>query len=254
MKISSAILCCILFMGSIFSAEQIGKVISVEGKVEANKRRLARGAEIFISDVISVGAASKIQIKFTDGGLLNLIEKTQYRINSYAFKKEGKNEYRSELVKGGFRALSGSIVKENPGGYQVKTPVATIGVRGTIFEANIVKGETFFGVDSGSISISNKAGDRQLNSGQFVSAKSDTQLGDVVDVRPEVLSQELFTPAEGGESMESAEASIEAGTKEEEAPEEAPVEEVGGEEEEAGGEEGEIEEIELPENEGNPPC
>lgn len=228
MKIFSAFLCFLVLMSSLFSAEQVGKVVAVEGKVEANQRSLARGAAIFISDVINVAAASKIQIRFTDGGLLNLIEQTQYRIDSYAFNKEGKNEFGAELVKGGFRALSGSIGKENPEGYQIKTPVASIGVRGTIFEANIVRGETFFGVESGSVSVSNRAGQRTLNPGQFVSSTSPTQLGTVTNERPEALRQDLFTPAEGGESLT-----------------EAPTEEEG-----AGGEE----EMELHEDEGNPPC
>lgn len=241
MKFTTIFLSLILFMSSVFAADPIGKVIAVEGKVEASKRALSRGASIFVADVVVVNAASKIQIKFSDGGLLNLIEKTEYRIDSYAFKTDGKNEFGAELVKGGFRALSGSIGKENPDGFKVKTPVASMGVRGTIFEANIVRGETFFGCDSGSISVSNEAGARVLNSGEFVSSKSSDQLGDVTDVRPDALSEDLFTAAEGGESLETAESSIEA---EEAAPE--------GEEET--GEEGEIEEIELPEEEGNPPC
>lgn len=248
MKLITLLLSAVFFMGSAFSAdkpsaESIGKVIAVEGKANASGRTLARGASIFVSDVINVAKASKIQIKFTDGGLLNLIELTEYRINTYQFQKNGKNEYVAELVKGGFRELSGSIGKANPNGFKVKTPVATIGIRGTIFAARIQDGEVSFGCDSGKLSISNDAGSRELDSGQFVSATSYNQLGDITDIRPDALSPELFTPPPEGESLETAEESIAAPAEEEAAPSE-------GEEADMG----EEEELEVPESEGNPPC
>lgn len=263
MKLITLLLSVVLIMGSAFSAdkvpaEPIGKVIAVDGKANASGRTLARGTSIFVSDVIKVAKASKIQIKFTDGGLLNLIELTEYRINTYAFQKAGKNEYTAELVKGGFRELTGSIGKANPKGFKVKTPVATIGIRGTIFAARIQNGEVSFGCDSGELSISNDAGSRDIGPGQFVTAASFDQLGDITDIRPDSLSQDLFTPPSEAESLESAEESIAAPAEEEEAASAEEEEADSVEEEEAPTEEeqdlGEDEELEVPENEGNPPC
>lgn len=203
MKFINALILCILFVGSLFSAEgdPVGKVIAIEGQAQANERNLIRGASVFVSDLIKVAAASKIQIRFTDGGILNLIENAQFRINSYAFNQDGKNEFIAELATGGFRALSGSIANSNPDGYAVKTPVATIGIRGTIFEANIVKGQTYFGCMSGSIRVANEAGERILAAGEFVTAASPFNLGDVTTVRPPALRNDLFTPPTGGEQI-----------------------------------------------------
>ncbi len=39
-----------------------------------------------------------------------------------------------KLVKGGLRALTGAIAKQNPDAYRVDTPVATLGVRGIEFD------------------------------------------------------------------------------------------------------------------------
>jgi hypothetical protein len=230
MKIISALLCCVLFIGSLISAEPIGKVIAVEGKAQANERSLTRGASIFISDLIKVAASSKLQIRFSDGGMLNLIERTEYRINTYEFNKEGKNEYSAELAKGGFRALSGSIGNANPDGYNVKTPVATIGIRGTIFEANIVNGETFFGCENGQISVRNAAGERILSPGEFVSASSPRMLGDITTVRPDALREAFFTPPVGGQALEQQQAPIDRRAAEQE------------------------KKLEVNEDEGNPPC
>src|SRR3990167_6970386 len=142
MKLLSLI-CSFFIFTSLFAEDAIGKVIIVEGQAEANLRILSRGASIFVSDKVNVKESSKVQIKFSDGGILNLIEKTEYVVKSYAFNPSGTNTYAAELLKGGFRAVSGSIGKINPSGYSVKTPVATIGIRGTTLEANIVNGETF---------------------------------------------------------------------------------------------------------------
>lgn len=218
-------------MSTLFAANEdaIGKVVAVEGKAEANQRSLARGGSIFIADLVKVAADSKLQIRFTDGGILNLIALTEYRIDSYQFKQTGTDGYTASLVKGGFRALSGTIGEENPDGVQVKTPVATIGIRGTIYEANIQDGQTFFGCDNGAINVSNSAGQRTLEAGEFVSAQSFNQLGNVTTERPDALSPTFFAPALGGESLEAAQGKIHGS---------------------AAGERN----VELREHEGNPPC
>jgi hypothetical protein len=188
-----------------FAAESsIGKVIAVEGLAKACERNLSRGASIFVSDVINVAEKSKIQIKFTDGGLLNLASSTQYKIDSYQFNSGGENQYSAELLEGGFRAVSGSIAKKNPDGFAVKTSVATIGVRGTLFEANIRDGQTYFGCSSGLVNISNGAGTRELKSGEFVSAASFNSLGSVSKVCPPALAPQNFSAPKGGESLEQA--------------------------------------------------
>jgi hypothetical protein len=231
-----------LLAGALSADTSIGKVIVVEGSVKAGSRGLSRGASIYVSDVINVPDGGKIQIRFTDGSILNLIESTQYRIDSYQLSSSGTGQYSAQLVEGGFRAVSGSIGKNSPDNYSVKTPVATLGVRGTLFEANIQSGETFFGCESGTIRVKNKAGERVLGAGQFVSARSQRMLGEVTNVRPAALANALFTPPEGGISQEDVEEGTETGEEEEEA---------AGENEEEGEE---VEEVELSEDEGNPPC
>lgn len=116
----------------------IGKVITATGSVKAKEadqteRPLKRGDPIYLLESILTEAASKVQLKFSDGGLVNLIAQTEYKVESYVFKEAGKkSEAVSSLVKGGFRVLSGKIAKENPTGVQIRTAVATMGLRGTV--------------------------------------------------------------------------------------------------------------------------
>lgn len=237
-----------LAMGTLIAAdpEPIGKVVAVQGKAEANKRNLSRGSGIFISDVIKVAAKGKIQIRFTDGGVVNLIELTEYKIDSYQLNKTGTDNYTASLIKGGFRQLTGDIGKKNPDNVKVKTPVAVIGIRGTTFSANMQDGKVYFGCDSGTLSISNDAGERTLNAGEFVSAASFNQLSDVTTERPDALIPELFAAPEDGESMEEPEAAETTSAEETEEIEEEPSAEEA--------ESFEEEELEIPEQEGNPPC
>jgi len=191
------------FLSAIDAGDAIGKVLAVEGTAQAGSRALARGASIFTNEVLKVAPSSKMQVLFTDGGILNLIEKTEYNVKSYAFNSSGKNVYSAELLEGGFRALSGSIAKDHASDFNVKTPVATIGIRGTDFEAMIVDGTVYFGCESGQISVSNGAGERLLSQGEYVASSSTSELGEVTTERFEVFNDESFSPVEEMESETS---------------------------------------------------
>ena len=86
----------------------IGKVISTVGKAKAVKpdkteRTLNRGDTFYALETILTDAASKIQLKFLDGAIINLIASTEYRVDSYVFKDpKEKNGTLSTLAKGGY--------------------------------------------------------------------------------------------------------------------------------------------------------
>lgn len=149
----------------------IGQVIASIGTVKAispdkSERTLRRGDPIYVLDVIVVDAASKVQLKFSDGGIINLIASTEYRVDSYVFKDPNKNsEAVSTLVKGGFRMISGLIAKENPIGAQIKTPLATMGLRGTIVEAALANSKLSVGCEEGKVVVSNGKGEIEIGPG-----------------------------------------------------------------------------------------
>jgi hypothetical protein len=226
--------------GGLSSASALGKgsigiIVAIEGTVIASQpnkepRTLSAGSPLFAQDVISISPASKAQAKFTDGTLVNLIESTEFRVKSYRWNERGrKNSFSAELIKGGFRTLTGSIGKKNPSELEYRTPTAQIGLRGTLFEANFQKGTTFIGCSRGSVVVSNKAGQRILTSGKFVSASSWDKIGEITNIRPDELSESLFSFPEDGETFEESDADSED-------------------------EEEEVEDIEIPEDEGNPSC
>lgn len=199
----------------------IGQVISAVGTVKATsadktERPLKRGASIFTLETIVVNEASKVQLKFTDGGLINLIEKTEYRVESYIFKElDKKSEAVSTLVKGGFRALSGAIAKENPTGTQVRTAVAAMGLRGTRFEAILNNDKLSAACDQGKIAVSNDKGEVEIgpSSNTLFSTVAEGEAPmPSTEMPPELAAVEASGAfdVEGGEALDESAAAGEA--------------------------------------------
>lgn len=191
----------------------VGTVISVVGTVKAKgsdntERELKRGDSFFATDVISVPKEAKIQLKFTDGSRTNLISSTEYRVDSYVYKDPNKkSEYIATLTKGGFKAISGSIAKENPTGTKIRTPVATIGLRGTRYEAIYSEStqKLSSGCDKGTITVGNDLGAIEIG------PESATQFATVLE--NEIPEASMEPPAdlaaadfsvEGGEPLDNA--------------------------------------------------
>lgn len=189
------------------SGDPIGTIVTLEGVVKAiesegGERVLKKGASIFLEELIQVGSDGKAQLKFTDGGVMNLISGSEFRVDSYRYRQSGqKDQFSANLLKGGFRSLSGSIAKKNAQEYQIQTPSATIGLRGTIIEVSIVGFSVYFGVSEGRAIISNPSGSQMIGvgeKGQFVLVPSAGAPPQLISRRPSELDIKLFIPAQGG--------------------------------------------------------
>lgn len=144
----------------------------VIGNVEAvaadgSQRTLAKGSEINAGEAINTAAGARVQIRFTDGGYVSLQPNSQFRVDNYYYenKSDGKEKGFFSLLKGGLRAITGAIGHVNRDSYQVVTPAATIGIRGTGYNAMLGEGLTV-SVANGVISLTNKGGSLILAQGQ----------------------------------------------------------------------------------------
>lgn len=128
----------VLLSGPVFAQDKAGSVVLSIGKnfaqlPQAEPRPLKRKSEIYTGDSISTGDKGQLQLRFTDGSRLSLRPDTEFLIEDYQFTEgapeQGRSVYR--LLKGGLRTITGAISKADNSHYQVNTPIATIGVRGT---------------------------------------------------------------------------------------------------------------------------
>lgn len=126
------------------------KAISVDNE---EKRRLKRRSSVFTNDVVTTGPASKTQLRMRDGSMIALKENTELIISQYKFNSgDEKNSAVLDLVKGGLRSITGAIKADN-GQYQLKTPVGSIGIRGTHYQVELLNGLLWIAVWDGAIDV-----------------------------------------------------------------------------------------------------
>ncbi len=152
-----------------YAAESAGRIIMASGSVEAvnNKnglRTLKRGNTVYRDDTIKTGENSRVQIRFIDNALVALNENSELTIKTYIFNGTDSqdNQVLMELVKGGFRTLSGKIGKNNQQAYQVTAPSASIGIRGTSYQLQTVSERLLVAVWQGGIVLQTLQGQFDL--------------------------------------------------------------------------------------------
>ncbi|MBM4272049.1 MAG: FecR domain-containing protein [Deltaproteobacteria bacterium] len=119
------------------NAAPVGKFTNIEGKVDVTKPGkkavLAKlGDQVEVGDIIRTKIKSKCELTLIDGNVLRLAENTRMRISEYMIRKD---EQRGTMSL--FRGKMQSIVKATGvikgSRYEVHTPMAVCGVRGTNF-------------------------------------------------------------------------------------------------------------------------
>lgn len=120
------------------AAELAGTVSRVRGDATAltagRARPLAQSAKIYVGDEIRTGQATRIEITMIDDTKLTLGDNSRLAIDSYVFSaKQNKGAGTVRVIEGVFRAATGKLAKVEGAPFQVKMPVATLGIRGTEF-------------------------------------------------------------------------------------------------------------------------
>lgn len=157
----------------------VGKVVIAQGEVYAldlnnEQRPLARRSDVNEGDTLVTGADGSLQIRFNDNAMLALSPDSQLRISEYHGRNADneKEQVLMDLLAGGFRTITGSIGSTDRDAYQVRTPNASIGIRGTHYEALLAESSLLLGVYDGGIIVSNENGSLNLGlGGNFLFAR-----------------------------------------------------------------------------------
>ena len=181
-----------------------GTAIFVFGKAEVTAdngavRSLEKGGSLDEGDRIVTGASGRVQIRLADGGLIALRPASEFLIEAFhygagnsasnddPFSRQEDVSFFS-LLKGGFRSLTGAVGREDKKAYRVRTPVATIGIRGTDYDAVLCAGDCatlseivgsdlddglYVGVNDGGVVLANDSGSLELDANEFGFAGRD---------------------------------------------------------------------------------
>ena len=149
--------------------------VSIE-KADGSKLVGVPGMQISAGDTLITGEKGFVRIQLTDGGEMVLRPGSHLKIEQYFFDK-GKptdDSFVFNVIKGGFRAISGLISKRgNKDAYKAKTPTAVAVIRGTQYDLRVCAADcgalppgTYVAVKFGAISTGNAQGNLSINAGQ----------------------------------------------------------------------------------------
>src|SRR5690625_145651 len=175
-----AVLClAVVFVLGAWSANSQAEVAAnvhfVSGLVtaagsQAGTRELAKNDDVFSGDTIETAKNGRIQMRFTDGGLVSLMPGTTFSVDEYLY--EGREDADDGslvfgMLRGGLRTVTGSIGKVKHDQYELKTPVATLGIRGTEYVAVLNPPNTLrVHVGRGKVVITNERGELEVPEGR----------------------------------------------------------------------------------------
>ena len=141
------LLCAVLLLagGAAWAGQVVGVVEHLNGplmdrKADGTVKVLAPKSEVESGDTLVTEKNTYAQIRFIDHGEITLRPGTTFKIDNFAYeadKPEGDSAAFS-LIKGGLRSITGLLGKRNKEKFSLKTPTATIGIRGTTFIAQWV--------------------------------------------------------------------------------------------------------------------
>lgn len=164
----------LFFLPASAWAEIAANVSFVSGTVTAqtsgaSERELAKDHDIFSGDTINTAENGRIQMRFTDGGLVSLMPQTLFSVDEYLHEGQATDDGSLVfgMLRGGMRTITGSIGRVKHENYELKTPVATLGIRGTEYVAVIGPPDTLrVHVGAGKVVITNDHGTLEVDAGK----------------------------------------------------------------------------------------
>ena len=172
---------CLLLAGACGQAQTAGEVEFARGVGFAqtpgqSPRTLGKGMELKEGDRLTTADGASAIIKLQDGTRMTVRPNSEIVLQQYQFKENATdNSMLMQLVRGGFRAVTGLISKSSPNAARVQTNTATIGIRGTDFDARVCAKDC--GAESARVSDASRP-NAPLASAKVVSAQGEVNAVD----------------------------------------------------------------------------
>lgn len=154
--------------------------------INANgQSRLARATEPVLSgETVLTGPAGELHVRTEDSAFIAFRQNTQVRIDSYLAKGGSDDNFAVTLLRGAMRSITGWLGRKSPNNYRVRTPTATIGIRGTDHETHYVPPHpgtdaslpapgTYDKVNTGGTILRNMGGELAIGPNQSAHAPND---------------------------------------------------------------------------------
>lgn len=133
--------------GAIGVVSSVVKEVKLSNAQTPKAKQVAVKQRIALGDLIQTGKASQLQLLLLDRSSFSIGASASLRIDRFVYDPARGRSSGATVARGAFRFMSGQQNRANSG--SINTPVATIGIRGTIIDGvvgeaarEIAKGET----------------------------------------------------------------------------------------------------------------
>src|SRR5271165_3212022 len=139
-------------------APDVGKTVAVKNEVvlenTENKIALEKGAVVHQDEVIITGDEASAEVELLDQTKLAVGANARIVLDKFVYDAGASpGSISVNLSKGAFRFITGIAPKAS---YEIKTPTASLGVRGTIFDVYVAEnGETAVLLHEGGVDVCN---------------------------------------------------------------------------------------------------
>ncbi|MFK5880662.1 MAG: FecR family protein, partial [Sulfurospirillum sp.] len=128
--------------------------------------KVIQKTKIKVHDTIFTKKGARVKIFFKDDTVVSLGERTSFEVDSYFYKdNDKKSNVKFRVLKGFFKAVTGKISKIAPQRFKLQTKNATIGIRGTVFAAQVGDKVDVTICTDGTIVITTETGSYELSKG-----------------------------------------------------------------------------------------
>lgn len=122
------------------AADPIATVLAIRGQAQGPGGPIEAGDRISDGVVIRTNGNTQVELRFDDGTLMAVGPNSELEVTSVLMNSDGQaSRFAINATAGSFRFLSGDSADD---AYEITTPAATIGIRGTEFDVAVFEQST----------------------------------------------------------------------------------------------------------------
>jgi len=190
-------------------SKKVGVVVDMSGSVVAvdkNKvsRKLSKGYPVYLGDKVVTGETGYIRLQMIDKAMLDLHCFSIMVIEEYALNTSNRRSILN-LLQGSLKKVTGEIGKMAEDVYELKTPVANVGVRGTEYALRVFQAKGCGGtidadggfcleVIRGLVDVHNTAGKEVFAKGETAYVPVPDAAPQKIKIKPGIIQPEIAKP------------------------------------------------------------
>ncbi len=167
----------LLLLLTVTTFANIGTIMVAKGDAQVKRSQqiltIKNGMDILKGDEIITNKQTRVQIMLNDDTVITVGSESSFSFIDYMFDGSKKSTIKMQANRGFFRSVTGKIGKIAPERFKVKTQLATIGIRGTDFSAQLGEGLASYVCNRGEITLSFSQVQKSLTAGNTLVLELD---------------------------------------------------------------------------------